>query len=160
MSYYIIIKLKKIKMKKLAIMFAAGLMLAACQSNGKKSTAGESQDAALDSATVVNTDTMAYAGEGPAADGTYKYSLKLYGDSITEFAYEQVAVTPKGTETMARTTGIAHLIQHNGKEYVRVQEHKEDSVTFLKLDDTTLRLVSKDFEEAGEGTNTDLKLVQ
>ena len=61
---------------------------------------------------------------------------------------------------MARTTGIAHLIQHNGKEYVRVQEHKEDSVTFLKLDDTTLRLVSKDFEEAGEGTNTDLKLVQ
>lgn len=144
-------------MKKLVFMFAAAAMFAACQQNGKKAANADGTDS-LAADTMIVGDTLTYEGEGPAADGTYQYSLSIYGDSIKEFAYEQVAVTPKGKETMARTTGVARLIENNGKNYVRVQSEKMDSVTFLQLDDQTLRLVSDKFEEAGEGTNTDLKL--
>lgn len=144
-------------MKKLVFMFAAAAIFAACQQNGKKAANAEGTDS-LAADTMIVADTLVYEGEGPAADGTYQYSLSIYGDSIKEFAYEQVAVTPKGKETMARTTGVARLIENNGKNYVRVQSEKMDSVTFLQLDDQTLRLVSDKFEEAEEGTNTDLKL--
>ena len=110
-------------MKKLVFMFAAAAMFAACQHNGKNAANAEGTDS-LAADTMVAGDTLTYEGEGPAADGTYKYSLSLYGDSIKEFAYEQVAVTPKGEQTMARTTGVARLIENNGKNYVRVQSEK------------------------------------
>ena len=138
---------------------AAAAMVVACQQKGAQNTnTKDVSNVCADSVPVTNGDTLTYEGEGPAADGTYKYTLSMYGDSIKEFSYEQIAETPKGTQTTARTAGIAHLLEHNGKHYVRVQQNREDSVTFLQLNDSTLRLVSEKFEEAGEGTNTDLKL--
>lgn len=140
---------------------AAAAIVAACQQKGNQSANTEGTDSLSgDTTAMVNTDTLTYQGDGPAADGTFKYSLSIYGDSIKEFAYEQVAETPKGTETLAKTTGVARLLENNGKQYIRVQQNKEDSVTFLQLNDSTLRLVSNKFEEAGKGTNTDLKLVK
>ena len=146
-------------MKKLVLMLTACAVFAACQQNGKSSANAEGTDStAVDSTATLSGDSLVYEGEGPAADGTYKYSLKLFGDSTQEFAYEETAVTPKGTETMARTTGLTAFYENGGKKYIRVQQNGEDSVTFLQLDETTLRLVSNDFIEAGKGTNTDLKL--
>ena len=63
-------------MKKLVFMFAAAAMFAACQHNGKNAAnAGSTDSLAAD--TMVAGDTLTYEGEGPAADGTYKYSLCL-----------------------------------------------------------------------------------
>lgn len=104
------------------------------------------------------SDTLVYEGEGPAADGSYKYTLKLFGDSCKEFSYEQVGITPKGNDTTARTTGLTAFLKNGGKEYIRVQQVGSDSVTFLKLDDSTYRLVSNDFKEPSKGLEADLKL--
>lgn len=146
-------------MKKLAFMFAAAAMFAACQQKGNTSANTENADSlATDSTEMTVADTLVYEGEGPAADGTYKYSLAIYGENPTECDYEQIAVTHEGTQTMAKTTGLASIIEKDGKKYIRVSENKMDSVTFLQLDDTTLRLVSPEFEEAASGINTDLKL--
>ena len=143
-------------MKKLVIALAACAFFAACQQKGKGVVnANESEATMADS---VQHDTLVYEGEGPAADGTYKYTLSLYGDSINECAFEEVGITQKGTDTLARTTGLVAFHNHGGKKYLRVQEHKEDSLTFLQLNDSTLRLVSNDFKEAGSGLNADLKL--
>lgn len=134
---------------------ACAAMMASCN-NGKTTAPADATDTVS-----TTTDTLTYKGEGPAADGSYEYTLSLYGDSIKECSYLEVGVTPQGRDTVAMTTGVANVLAKDGKTYYRISANKEDSVTFLQLNDTTLRLVGNDFRQAGmEGMNTDLKLTK
>lgn len=133
---------------------ACAALVASCNNGGKSATPANAADSTA-------IDTLTYKGMGPAADGTYEYTLSLYGDSIRECAYLAVGVTPKGRDTVAMTTGVANVISKDGNTYYRVSANKEDSVTFLQLNDTTLRLVGNDFQGAAiEAMNADLKLVK
>lgn len=146
-------------MKKTAfLLLGCAAFLAACN-NAKAPAASEPT-----ADTVANTtpDTLTYKGEGPAADGSYEYTLSFYGDSTERQAdLLQVGVTPQGRDTTAMTTGLVSVIAKDGKTYYRVSENKIDSLTFLQVDDSTLRLVNANLEEPeNKGLATDLKLVK
>lgn len=136
-------------MKKLTFFFVASALFAACQPQAKQT------DATIKTADSASIDTLLYQGEGPAADGTYKYSLAFYGD---ECSFTQVGVTPNGIDTTDMASGLPAHYEIKGKKYIRVSANKEDSVTFRQVNDSTLVLVSNDFEEATPGLETVLKL--
>lgn len=139
-------------MKKTALLLCAcAAVTAACDCNSKSCTASETAPA----------DTLTYTGEGPAADGTYEYTLSVWGDSIRETALLQVGVTPKGRDTVVAATGLLRVIEKDGKTYYRISEGGTDSATFRLTDNQTLRLVSDTFEEPIDtALATDLKLAR
>lgn len=144
--------------KSVFVLLGCAVMMTACN-NCKKTPATE--DSVVTNSTATGVDTLTYEGEGPAADGTYEYTLSLYGDSIKEADLLQVGNTPQGKDTVAMTRGLVNVISRDGKIYYRVNEDKVDSLTFLEVDANTLRMVDKEFKEPTEpGLITDLKRVK
>lgn len=147
-------------MIKKVFFLASAALLMACGKGNKTQHPVNPHD--CDSShTPAVSDTLHFAGEGPAADGSYLYNLSLYGDSLKEAELTVVGMTPKGNDTLAMTVGLVNTFVRGGKTYHRVSENKIDSLTFLQLDDNTLRLVNKDLQESpNKDLNTDLKLVK
>lgn len=142
-------------MKKTVFMLlGCAAIMTACNQNQTTSTS-DVEPAEI----CTETDTLMFKGEGPAADGTYEYTLQLYGDTIKEASLVEIGNTPQGKDTIAMTTGIVNVISKDGKTYYRVNENKVDSLTFLQVDENTLRLVNDEFQEPTEkALYTELKL--
>ncbi len=152
-------------MKKVLFMIAACAAMVACN-NGKTAKNVEPADSAATDTTAAMTDSTVYEGMTPAADcAGIKYHLALATDSTNGFSatesYMESDTEAKSTESY---TGKYEIVKKdvNGKEntYYTFEFGKDHKVNFLVANDSTLRMVNADFEEAvaKEGMSYDLKL--
>lgn len=148
-------------MKKTALfLFACAAMIAACNNSKTTTTAAENDTTAMDS--------TVYEGMTPAADTHgINYRLAMAQDSTMGFALTQSYMK---SETEVDTTfhyngvAVSATKNVNGKDnsYYKLPLAKNDTLYFMVLNDSTLRMVNADFEEAvkTEGMSYDLKLVK
>jgi hypothetical protein len=148
-------------MKKTVFMLIACMAMMASCNNGKTTTA-EAGDAAT-------TDSVVYEGMTPAADCYgINYRLVMSQDSTMGFTMAQSYMK---SETEADTTfnyqgvAVAATKTVDGKEnnYLKFPIAENDTTYFLVLNDSTLRMVNSDLEEAVMQNGDmlyDLKLVK
>ncbi|WP_025003188.1 copper resistance protein NlpE N-terminal domain-containing protein [Prevotella dentasini] len=150
-------------MKKIILMVAACAAMVACN-NGKTTANNESSDTTA--ADTVAADSAIYEGMTPAAD-VYgiKYRVALAQDSTNGFSLSEAYMKSETEiDTASNYNGKYEIVKKdvNGKSntYYQFALGADDKATFLVLNDSTLRMVNSDFEEAvaKEGMNYDLKL--
>lgn len=152
-------------MKKTLMILAACAMLASCQQQNKTAASQNGNDsAAVDS---MNADSLRYEGTLPAADGPgIRYSLAIANDSTAGFAMTETYLeAQQGKDQTFRYAGQAETIAKtvDGKEVkaYKLQLGKDEPAKFFKmLNDSTLRMVNEELEEAASGLNYDLKLTK
>ncbi|GAB6983033.1 hypothetical protein JCM15908A_14080 [Prevotella dentasini JCM 15908] len=144
-------------------MVAACAAMVACN-NGKTTANNESSDTTA--ADTVAADSAIYEGMTPAAD-VYgiKYRVALAQDSTNGFSLSEAYMKSETEiDTASNYNGKYEIVKKdvNGKSntYYQFALGADDKATFLVLNDSTLRMVNSDFEEAvaKEGMNYDLKL--
>lgn len=137
-------------MKKTAIFSLALLALTACSGNKQQA---QNADAAASDSTV-------YEGRIPAADCFgIDYRLALATDSTKGFALDETYMKDSLTaDTAYHYQGMAADTTVNGSRFYVLKGGEDDTFRFKVVDDSTLRLVNNDFEEAASGLNYDLKL--
>lgn len=145
-------------MKKTMMLVAACACLAACN-NGKTAGNAAGQDSvAADSAIA---DSSVYVGVTPAADSFgIKYRLAVANDSTKGFSMRQAYLESETKESeVFYNSGKTEVVNQNGKTYYKLQMGQNSpSVNFLVLNDSTLRMVNSELQEAASGLNYDLKL--
>ena len=140
--------------------FACAAIMASCN-NGKTATTAGSED-------TTTVDSVVYEGMVPAADCYgINYRLAMTQDSTMQFSLTESYMK---SETEADTTfsyqgvAVADTKTMDGKEnnYLKLPTAENDTTYFLVLNDSTLRMVNADLEEAvqAEGMSYDLKLVK
>jgi len=149
-----------ITMKKFMILAAASAMFAACGHNASTKHVADAQDS-----TTANVDSMFYEGLLPAAD-TYgiRYRLALSSDSTAGFSLEEAYMKSETeTELVSHYQGKA-VVKHSkdgAKTYYVLPTEASDSLRFLVINDSTLRMVNDELEEpVGSQLNYDIKLVK
>ena len=132
------------KFRNAIVLLAAGVAFAACQNNGK---------------------TAANAGTVPAADGPgIKYQLACVNDSSKGFRLTTTYLqAEKGKDQVSESKGKYEVVKKTvaGKEgtFYKLPTSDGSGETVLKVvNDSTLRLVNSNFEEAASKLNYDLKL--
>ena len=147
-------------MKKVILFAVACALLTAC---GKGKTAGNAEG--VDSLDSVAADSAVYTGVLPAADVFgIRYRLALAQDSTNGFNLTQEYLKSENeVDTTFTYTGTAEIKKSGGepgKTYYELNiGAKEDTYNFLVLNDSTLRMVNAELEEAvAGGLNYDLKL--
>ena len=151
------------KFRNAIVLLAAGVAFAACQNNGKTAAnAGANDSTANDSAA---TDSVVYEGRVPAADGPgIKYQLACVNDSSKGFRLTTTYLqAEKGKDQVSESKGKYEVVKKTvaGKEgtFYKLPTSDGSGETVLKVvNDSTLRLVNSDFEEAASKLNYDLKL--
>ncbi len=151
-------------MKKIILFAAACAMFAACNNTGKTGANANGQDSTVDSMEAATADSAIYEGMMPAAD-TYgiRYHLAIAKDSTNGFDIEEAYMKSETEVDTARYyKGIADVIKSKDgkKTYYSFDTDGSESIKFLVLNDSTLRMVNDQLEEpiAKEGMNYDLKL--
>ncbi|MCI6671006.1 MAG: copper resistance protein NlpE N-terminal domain-containing protein [Prevotella sp.] len=148
-------------MKKSFILLSLAFALVACQNKDakKEATANEPQTEA-----TAAVDTLQFSGEIPAADGPgVRYDLSLVNDSSNTFKLTQTYLEAKdGKDEVLNYEGKAEKVvkKVDGKEKTayKFALGKDDAVYFLQVNDSTLRMVNEELEEAvGTELNYDLK---
>lgn len=136
-------------MKKLVILSAALLALTAC--SGNKPTAQNDSRA---------KDSTIYEGLVPAADAFgINYRMALANDGTKGFALDEAYMKDSLTaDTILHYEGTAADTTVKGKKYCVLKVKGSDTYRFKIVNDSTLRLVGSDFEEAASGLPYDLKL--
>ena len=150
-------------MKKIFLMVAACAAMVACN-NGKTATNNDSKDTA--NADTTAADSAVYEGMTPAADvAGIKYRIALANDSTNGFSIAEAYMkSDTESDTVYNYTGKYNVVKKdpNGKNntYYQFALGKDNRLTFLVLNDSTLRMVSDDFTEpaTAKGMNYDLKL--
>ncbi len=154
-------------MKKIIFMVAACAAMVACK-NGN-TTANADKANGTDSVTTdsMMADSAIYEGVTPAADVEgIKYNLALATDSTNGFrlteSYMKSETEVASTENYTGKYAVVEKKDKDGKgkTYYQFPTGKSDKMTFLVLNDSTLRMVNSDFEEAvaTKDMNYDLKL--
>ncbi|WP_276735802.1 copper resistance protein NlpE N-terminal domain-containing protein [Prevotella pallens] len=150
-------------MKKVFILMAVCATMVACQQKGKQNADAK----AGDTTKVEATDSMRYAGEVPAADGPgIRYEIALANDSTNGFSLKETYLKAEnGKDKVLNYTGKAEKIEKDVKGEKKVgykfTTGKDDALYFLQANDSTLRMVNDQLEEAAtKDLNYDLKLVK
>lgn len=150
-------------MKKIALFAAACAIFAACNNNGKTASNANGQDSTADTTMTATADSSVYMGMTPAAD-TYgiRYHLALANDSTNGFHLEQAYMKSENeVQQASHYTGVAEIIKSkDNKTYYSFKTDGNETIKFLVVNDSTLRMVNDQLEEpeAMEGMNYDLKL--
>ncbi|EFA43763.1 hypothetical protein HMPREF0645_1777 [Hallella bergensis DSM 17361] len=142
------------------ILFACAAIMAACNES-KKATPVATED-------TVAVDSVVYEGMTPAADcHGINYRLAMSQDSTMGFNLNQSYMkseTEVDTSFNYNGTAIAVTKTIDGKEnnYFKLPLEENDTLFFMVLNDSTLRMVNAEFEEPvkTEGMSYDLKLVR
>ena len=138
-------------MRKYALMAAAAVMMTACQpGNEKKHAVAADKDEVL-----VET----YVGNLPAADGPgIIYELTLNAESLENVYSLDMVYLEGGCDGNDTVYNVKGRIQHLGKNAMKLIPVNGDPEMFFKqVNDSTLRLVNDQLEEAESGINYDLK---
>ena len=151
-------------MKKTVFVIIACAALTAACNNGKK--ASNTTDAQAD--TTATADSIVYEGVRPAADcAGIRYRLAVANDSTQGFSLTESYL--KSETEVENTYAYAGKLEEQkatvgGKEntYYKLPMGKNEPTTnFLVVNDSTLRLVNDQLEEAAtKELNYDLKLVK
>lgn len=150
-------------MKKIALFAAACAIFAACNNNGKTASNTNGQDSTADTTMTATADSSVYMGMTPAAD-TYgiRYLLVLANDSTHGFQLEQAYMKSENeVQQASHYSGVAEIINSkDNKTYYSFKTDGNETIKFLVVNDSTLRMVNDQLEEpeAMEGMNYDLKL--
>ena len=145
---------------------AACAMLSACNSNGKTAANASGEDSTVDSVQAATADSAIYTGIMPAADCFgIRYHVAIAKDSTNGFDIEEAYMKSENEVDTARYyKGIADIIKSKDgkKTYYSFDTDGSESIKFLILNDSTLRMVSADLQEpvAKEGMSYDLKLTK
>ena len=142
------------------ILFACAAIMAACN-DSKKATPVATED-------TVAVDSVVYEGMTPAADcHGINYRLAMSQDSTMGFNLNQSYMkseTEVDTSFNYNGTAIAVTKTIDGKEnnYFKLPLEENDTLFFMVLNDSTLRMVNAEFEEPvkTEGMSYDLKLMK
>lgn len=141
-------------MKKLLYMVVAVMAFVSCQSGDNKVAA----TAVADNETIVTTT---YTGTLPAADCPgIIYELTLNAESLQDvFSLNMTYLEggEDGSDVSNNVRGRMLYINRNGKKAIRLQPVDGDAAMyFLQVNDSTLRLVNENLEEATSGLNYDI----
>ena len=133
-------------LRNVIMLFAASAAMIACQNNGKTAANAAGTDSAATD--TMATDSAVYEGEIPGADAGSVYTLKLANDSTDGFSLHIKYLTDK---TPAE--------DYSGKD-VTVYKFAlgKDTTYFKVVNDSVLRMVNNQFEEAATKLSYDLKL--
>ncbi|MCI6617279.1 MAG: copper resistance protein NlpE [Prevotella sp.] len=145
-------------MKRTVMILTACAILAACQQQNKTAVSQEGND-------TTATDSLHFVGELPAADGPgIRYDLRIANDSTAGFAMTETYLeAEKGKDQTTAYAGKAETVTKtiDGKEvkaYKLASGVNEPATYFKMVNDSTLRMVNEDLEEAVSGLSYDLKL--
>lgn len=148
-------------MKKVTLLLVACAAFIASCNNGKKAEPAANTE-------VVATDSTVYEGLTPAAD-TYgiRYRLALTSDSTMSFNLAQSYMkseteVEKSFNYSGQVISLTKIVNGAENKYYRLPTEPNDTINFLVLNDSTLRMVNDQFEEpvSAQGMNYDLKLVK
>ena len=146
------------KFRNAIVLLAAGVSFAACQNNGKTAANAGANDSTV-------TDSVVYEGTVPAADGPgIKYQLACVSDSSKGFRLTTIYLQAEnGKDQTSESKGKYEVVKKTvaGKEgtFYKLPASDGSGETILKVvNDSTLRLVNSDFQEATSKLNYDLKL--
>ena len=130
------------------LLFAASAAMIACQNNGKT--------AATD---TMATDSAVYEGEIPGADASSVYTLKLANDSTDGFALHIQSSKAQAKPEDYTGKKVVETKKVDGKD-VTVYKFAlgKDTTYFKVVNDSTLRMVNDQAEEAASKLSYDLKL--
>jgi uncharacterized lipoprotein NlpE involved in copper resistance len=146
--------------KTIFMLFACTAIMASCN-NGKTTSTAEAED-------TTTVDSVVYEGMVPAADCYgINYRLAMAQDSTMEFSLTESYMrseTEVDTTFSYKGSAVADTKTADGKEnnYLKLPTAENDTIYFLVLNDSILRMVNADLEEAvkTEGISYDLKLVK
>lgn len=146
-------------MKKIVLFIAAIGLLAACQQKGKP-CAGNGDCCQAETVAEVNET---YTGTLPAADGPgIDYELTLTaaaGGADTVYALNMTYIDAEGPgkhKTVKSEGRLQNVGTPTRKAYKLLPQDGEESMYFSVVNDSTLRLVDENLQEAGSGLNYDL----
>lgn len=151
-------------MKKIMFLAAACAAMVACN-NGKTTANTEGTDSEAQDSSVA--DSAVYEGMTPAADvAGIKYRVALAKDSTNGFNVSEAYMkSDTEADTVYTYTGNYQVVKKDVKgkanTYYQFELDKDNTVNFLVVNDSTLRLVNTDFEEPDvnrKEMNYDLKL--
>ena len=144
-------------LRNVVLLFAASAAMIACQNNGKTAANAAGNDsAATDTAAV---DTFVYEGEIPGADASSVYTLKLANDSTDGFALHIQSSKAQAKPEDYTGKKVVETKKVDGKD-VTVYKFAlgKDTTYFKVVNDSTLRMVNDQAEEAASKLSYDLKL--
>lgn len=150
----------KMTMKRTVMMLAACAMLAACQQQNKTAANQGGNEAPV-------ADSLHFVGKLPAADGPgIRYDLRIANDSTAGFTMTETYLEAEnGKDQTTIYTGKAETVTQtvDGKEVKAYKFELGDNTpaTYFKIvNDSTLRMVNDELEEAASELNYDLKLLR
>ena len=143
-------------LRNVMLLFAASAAMIACQNNGKTAANAAGNDSAATDTVAV--DTFVYEGEIPGADASSVYTLKLANDSTDGFALHIQSSKAQANEDYTGKK-VVETKKADGKD-VTVYKFAlgKDTTYFKVVNDSTLRMVNNQAEEAASKLSYDLKL--
>lgn len=144
-------------LRNVMLLFAASAAMIACQNNGKTAANAAGNDSAATDTVAV--DTFVYEGEIPGADASSVYTLKLANDSTDGFALHIQSSKAQAKPEDYTGKKVVETKKVDGK-VVTVYKFAlgKDTTYFKVVNDSTLRMVNDQAEEAASKLSYDLKL--
>ena len=144
-------------LRNVMLLFAASAAMIACQNNGKTAANAAGNDSAATDTVAV--DTFVYEGEIPGADASSVYTLKLANDSTDGFALHIQSSQDQAKPEDYTGKKVVETKKVDGKD-VTVYKFAlgKDTTYFKVVNDSTLRMVNDQAEEAASKLSYDLKL--
>ena len=144
-------------LRNVMLLFAASAAMIACQNNGKTAANAAGNDSAATDTVAV--DTFVYEGEIPGADASSVYTLKLANDSTDGFALhiQSSKAQAKPEDYTGKKVVETKKVDGKGVTVYKFALGK-DTTYFKVVNDSTLRMVNDQAEEAASKLSYDLKL--
>ncbi len=157
-------------MKKVMMIAAIAAALASCQSKGTQDNVSKDETATT-TANDNSTNLSVYEGIVPAADGPgIRYVLSVDNvNSEKEGTYTLVTTyldsEGAGKENSFTSKGTKQIIRKEVNKVTKTalkltSDNGDAPVYFLIVNDTTLRLVNEDLQEAESGLKYDITLIK
>ena len=144
-------------LRNVMLLFAASAAMIACQNNGKTAANAAGNDSAATDTVAV--DTFVYEGEIPGADASSVYTLKLANDSTDGFALHIQSSKAQAKPEDYTGKKVVETKKVDGKDVTVYKFALGKDTTYLKVvNDSTLRMVNDQAEEAASKLSYDLKL--
>lgn len=139
------------------LLFATSAAMIACQNNGKTAANAEGTDSAATDTTM--NEAVVYEGVIPGADTSSMYTLTLANDSTDDFTLVIKDENGKAADENYSGKKVVATKKVNGKD-VTVYKFAlgKDTTYFKVVNDSVLRMVNDQFEEAATKLSYDLKL--
>ena len=145
------------KLRNFIVLFAASAAMVACHNNGKTAANAAGTDSAANDTAM--QDSAVYEGEIPGADTGSIYTLKLANDSTDGFSLQIKYLKDKAPVENYNGKKVVATKKMDGKD-VTVYKFAlgKDTTYFKVVNDSVLRMVNNQFEEAATKLSYDLKL--